>query len=156
MSFLHGGADNIAPPSESSSLVNILRLAQQSCSYRRMMRIEEHNRHSVATLQDNNLAAFPIQHMPSPSEAVNFQYVYIPQARHADVIIEECLVANRSCCADYLCDYETVQSSNPDLGKRPARGVTTSEVVPDTVLQMAVPPSDRPLLLRFITLICPF
>lgn len=46
----------------------------------------------------------------SPPTPCEICFILIPGSRHTDPLVEECLCAGRSCCADFMCDYDELDS----------------------------------------------
>ncbi|CBZ25053.1 conserved hypothetical protein [Leishmania mexicana MHOM/GT/2001/U1103] len=42
-----------------------------------------------------------------PQPPVELGFLVIPGGRHSDAFVDECIAAGRSCCVDFLCDYES-------------------------------------------------
>ncbi|KAG5482816.1 hypothetical protein LSCM1_06846 [Leishmania martiniquensis] len=111
-------------------------------------------------------------------------FLVIPNGRHSDAFVDECIAAGRSCCVDFLCDYESAidcqssatepEPSERDLSRAGSGSVcppsmavvdqsspswvceSDTNVMPDAVLPLAVPYEDRSLPLRLCTIISPF
>ncbi|KAG5482995.1 hypothetical protein LSCM4_07205 [Leishmania orientalis] len=115
---------------------------------------------------------------------VELGFLVISGGRHSDAFVDECIAAGRSCCVDFLCDYESAidYHSNalepvvygPDLESAGGGSVCPSSTavvdktplswthgsdtsaMPDAVLPLAVPYEDRSLPLRLCRMISPF
>ncbi|KPA73316.1 hypothetical protein ABB37_10011 [Leptomonas pyrrhocoris] len=129
--------------------------------------------------------ARPSRH-DEPKSPVELEFIVIPNGRHSDAFVDECIAAGRSCCVDLLCDYESAvdfptsscaaslangidgdslcgspgatSSSAQRVEHVPAWMAQSSEAcaMPDGILPLAVPTEERSLPLRLCTLICPF
>ncbi|KAK7196547.1 alpha/beta hydrolase fold/Alpha/beta hydrolase family/Carboxylesterase family [Novymonas esmeraldas] len=42
-----------------------------------------------------------------PRPPVEVGFLVIPGGRHSDAFVDECIAAGRSCCVDFMCDYES-------------------------------------------------
>jgi acetyl esterase/lipase len=49
----------------------------------------------------------PPSRQDHPKPAVELEFIVIPNGRHSDAFVDECIAAGRSCCVDFLCDYES-------------------------------------------------
>ncbi|EPY17398.1 hypothetical protein STCU_10648 [Strigomonas culicis] len=107
MHFLHGGRDTTSPLAESATLVATLRNAQQRFALRRLMCQEERSRHAFATQRPDAVSVLGVHDGPLPP--VDIQFIVIPDGNHTDAIVEECIAGSRSCCVDFVCDWEPEQ-----------------------------------------------
>ncbi|KPI84856.1 hypothetical protein ABL78_6084 [Leptomonas seymouri] len=128
----------------------------------------------------------PPPRQDEPKSPVEMEFIVIPNGRHSDAFVDECIAAGRSCCVDFLCDYESAvdfssssvsvsQGNGFDGDSRggsplasssaahraesfPAWMAQSSEAcaMPDGILPLAVPTEERSLPLRLCTAICPF
>ena len=128
----------------------------------------------------------PPTRQDQPKPAVEVEFIVIPNGRHSDAFVDECIAANRSCCVDFLCDYESAvdfptssfaasmhhdldgDSLSGSMGASSSAGHRAEHIplwmaqsseecaMPDGILPLAVPTEERSLPLRLCTLICPF
>eukprot|EP00796_Vickermania_ingenoplastis_P000988 gene988-583_t len=111
-----------------------------------------------------------------PLPECEISFLLIPGGRHTDGLVEECLSAGRSCCADFLCDYDASDSpAGADAlacaallqkagATTPFSRFITRELfapqqrcaAPDGLLPLAVPPEERGWLMRWCSSMCPF
>ncbi|CCW72034.1 unnamed protein product [Phytomonas sp. Hart1] len=107
---------------------------------------------------------------------VEIRFVLIPDSRHTDPILDECILGQRSCCADLLCEYEDALMKCGGEGEGGARDLGKIVVLhskddgerainhpyhsihayPDAILPLVVPIEERPLVMRLCSIICPF
>ncbi|CCW65489.1 unnamed protein product [Phytomonas sp. EM1] len=93
-----------------------------------------------------------LQPLPPP---VDLRFVVIPDAHHVDPILDECILAQRSCCANFLCDYEDAPVEVEEADE-PGANHQLIGAEPDAILPLVVPVEERPFLMRLCSIICPF